>query len=313
VPYATVLRRLGRVSEAEEQLRQRGRGVPVIADRYLAEVRALRVGSRAGTIEAARLLAAGRVPEAVATLEGLLAQDADDSEIRHLLGAALLRAGRGQESVDHLVAAARLRPDAAKMQFDLGVALAAIGRPEEAANAYRAALAIDGDHHDARLQLGATLLAVGRPREAAIELDRVLAADPASSGAWLTRAAAEVRLGRTADALATLEQAIERIPDDWRLTAAWSRIAATALDPTLRDAERAVVRARANPVDHPLSIESLAMSLAASGDFEGAIRAQQRALALAEEGGSPPALLARLRRDLAGYGRGEPARDPALE
>ncbi|MCL4836481.1 MAG: tetratricopeptide repeat protein [Thermoanaerobaculia bacterium] len=310
-PYAQVLRRAGETAAAETQLALRGEGVPVIVDARLAEVAALRTSHRLDRIDGARMIQTGAVAAGVELLERALAADPDDPEIRHDLAVGLLRLGRTEEAVARFAEAAQLRPQDPGAHFALGTALARIGRAAEAEAAYLAALARDPGHLDARQNLANLRLRAGRFDEALSDFALLRAAAPARAGGWLGGAAAEAALGRERAALAMLEAGLAELPGDWRLESAWCRLASAARDPAVRDGAAATVRARAlvARARSPLLLATLAMALAESGDFAGAVAAQEEAMALQA---GEPALAARLARDLAGYRGGVPCRDPGL-
>jgi hypothetical protein len=65
------------------------------------------------------------------------------------------------------------------------------------------------------------------------------------------------------------------------------------------------------PAPDPRYLDPLAAALAETGDFDEAVRAQARAIALLEGAGASPELVGPLDARLAAYRRGEPTRDPA--
>ncbi len=313
VPYGQVLHRSGRLEEAAAQLALRGEGVPTISDPRLAAVATLHVGARTETIDGARLIQAGALAAGVAKLERALATDPSDAEAHRNLAVGLLRLGRGAEAIASMEQAARRSPSDPEVRFSLGAMLAAAGRDQEAEAAYLAALEIDPGHLDSLQNLANLRLRANRPGAALEDLRRLRAADPTRAAAWLGTAAAEVALGREAAALATLDEASSLLPQDWRIAGAWCRVASAARDPLVRDGARAVQRAKALvlTVRHPYLQATLAMALAETGDFAGAVEAQKRAITLtAPDSGAE--FRATLERNLELYRRGEPCRDPGL-
>jgi len=313
VPYGLALRRAGRAADGAAQLERRGLGVPRISDPRLAALAGLRRGTRMDLVEATQLLEAGQLEAAVEKLERVVELDPDSADAHRALGAAFLRLGRDGLALEQFELAVRLAPDGSDERFALGVALARLGRDAEAETAYVEALERDANHLDSLQNLANLRLRSGRPALAEADYRRLRAADPSRGTAWLGIAAAESALGRDLAARETLAEGARALPRDWRLRAAWCRVASAARDPRVRDGAHAVEQARllAASVRHPDVLVALAMALAETGDFPGAIDAQRRALAMAAPDSSP-AYRARLERDLAGYLRGEPSRDPAL-
>ena len=89
-------------------------------------------------------------------------------------------------------------------------------------------------------------------------------------------------------------------------------VLATASDPTLRDAERALDLSRGVVEEadrrHPGHLDTLATAHAARGDFERAAAVQREALALVEGQAIPPEMLEAFEHALRSYEQGKPAR-----
>ena len=105
-------------------------------------------------------------------------------------------------------------------------------------------------------------------------------------------------------------------PDDPYLAYELALLRAASDDPTVRDAAAALELARTafGKEPTPVHAQAVAMAHAASGDFAGAVRAQERTL---ERMPADDPLRAGAEARLALYRRGEPARapwrsDPAL-
>jgi len=83
----------------------------------------------------------GTSPDAIATLEKLLAAGKDGAMLRFGLGGAYLNAGDAPQAVEHLRRALTFDPGYSAAWKLLGKALGAAGRPDEALAAYRDGIA----------------------------------------------------------------------------------------------------------------------------------------------------------------------------
>jgi arylsulfatase A-like enzyme/Tfp pilus assembly protein PilF len=155
---------------------------------------------------------AGRMADALSTLDAALAAAPANAELRRARGSLLLRKGdlagarAALESARSLDAreprvhvelssvyrnlgalvsaeasareALRLDPGSAEAHVGLGLARAALGQEEEAARSFRAALRLAPDHPDALFYLGAVELRAGRATAAAPLLEKLVAHAP---------------------------------------------------------------------------------------------------------------------------------------
>ena len=136
----------------------------------------------------------------------------------------------------------------------------------------------------AHLYLGLALSSQKKFDEAAAELQQAITLRPDSERAYGPLAEAQLALKRPRDAVATLEQAIGRRPDDAVLLkrAAW--VMATSSDASVRNGVRAIelaARAVAQTSGRdPIALDVLAAAYAEAGQFDRALEAIRRALAL---------------------------------
>lgn len=190
--------------------------------------------------------AAGRLDEAIALYEQVLARDPRNARVNYLLGIALFQSGRAGRSIGFLKAAAAADPSALEVQRDLGlillklrdyaaaeaafaqalkiapanpqflvnrgIALRNLGRAAEAADSHRAALALQPDFAEAHHHLGNALLALGRPSEALDCFRRACAIKPGFADAWQGTGQALLDLDRTDEAIAALGEAARLNP-----------------------------------------------------------------------------------------------------
>lgn len=140
----------------------------------------------------------------------------------------------------------------------------------------------------AHTYLGLALSAQQKPEEAAVELQQAIALRADSDRAYAPLAEAQLSLKRPREAVATLEAALNRRADDVALLkrAAW--IMATSSDAGARNGARAIEladRAVAKTGGRdPIALDVLAAACAEAGQFDRALEAVRRGLALAPSG-----------------------------
>ena len=284
------------------------------------------------------LHAAGRLPEAIALYERVLAMEPRNYDANYLLGIALYQAGRAEAGTRHLKAATEIRPAAIEALRDLGIislklrdyagaeaalaramrleprnaqfavnrgiALKNLGRLEEAALCQRTALALQPDFAEAHHQLASVLLALDRPAEALESFRRATTAKPALAEAWQGAGQALLELQQPAEALSALQHAVKLNPSapDTRRALALALLRAGHDEEALRTIEEA------------LSLDpGQSGSLAAKGAILERLQDRPAALAaydaaLAKDPDDVDAMLGR-----AGLLRGEDAVDEALD
>ncbi len=153
----------------------------------------------------------------------------------------------------------------------------------QAEQAYRKGLEVQADSFEARYNLGQMLSRQNRIPEAIVEFQAVLASSP-------TVHLTHCNLGDLYEREGDLKMAVEHYrsgvkaenpPPDIADRLAW--ILSTNNDATLRDGQEALRLAqygvRATKGAHAPLVESLAAALAETGDYAGALRAQERAIA----------------------------------
>ena len=138
-----------------------------------------------GLARAAALHRDGRLAEAIAAYEALLADDPGDAGVWHNLGVARAGAGDAAGALDAFDRALALRPGYLHAHVNRGGALQTLGRHAAAALAYGAALALDPALYEIRLREGLMLLAAGDRAGAldAFRKTRAIRRDPAAMGA----------------------------------------------------------------------------------------------------------------------------------
>ena len=127
---------------------------------------------------ASKNLAAGRVPEAIAACEAMLALHPGHPGALHLLGVALTRQGRPVEALEVLQRACAAAPAHAAAHVALGNAWRKLGKRTEAAAAFESALALDPRNMPAMFNLAIGADEAGDSARAIELLGRVVRADP---------------------------------------------------------------------------------------------------------------------------------------
>jgi tetratricopeptide (TPR) repeat protein len=140
----------------------------------------------------------GRLAEAEALYNGILAEDPHDADALHLLG-LIADAGGAPARAVALIQRALEQRDSPRFRANLGMVLGHLGRHEEALASYQRALQTRPDYPEALNNLGTTLEALGRPAEAVEAYRKALALRPTQSE-WWSNLGNALRLARQPDA-----------------------------------------------------------------------------------------------------------------
>jgi arylsulfatase A-like enzyme/tetratricopeptide (TPR) repeat protein len=272
-------------------------------------------------LEARSFVSQGRMEEARARLEEVLAADPGNPLALATSGGVLRALGRLDEGLARLEAAANAAPGVYEIQRNLGAALRDAKRPRDAAAAYRAAVAIHPHSADAHFGLGEALHEQGDAAAAIVEYRRAMdlgLATPAvhaalglalaatkdlegagkelllSEGAdssvrsqgWARLGHAEATEGLLADARRSLDRALSLWPGNPEALLDRAKLRRKQEDAAGAAGDlEALVAARP---DHPSARFLLAQTRAALGDRAGAARAAEEFLA---QPGADPKLL----------------------
>jgi tetratricopeptide (TPR) repeat protein len=181
---AMAYRKLGRVSEAQEQANLHERNpyiIPPVPDPLRDELRALD-SSGAGHLErGVQLEAVGRINDAIAETEKAL--ELDPSIVKAHVNLLILygRIGNAKKAEEHYKAVAALDPaQLPDAYYNYGVLLVKEGNFEEAEKAFRKTLEIAPTNDAAHDNLGYLLERQGKLAEAASEYRKALEANPSS-------------------------------------------------------------------------------------------------------------------------------------
>lgn len=134
---------------------------------------------------ASELLQEGKLDEAAAACDAVLACIPHQPNATHLLGLARGRSGATAEAEQLLRRSLVLEPANHQFRVNFGNFLRRLGRFQEAEAEYRAVLTQHPEARKARHQLALTLDDLGRRAEAEAECRRLIEQDPRDSEAWL--------------------------------------------------------------------------------------------------------------------------------
>jgi tetratricopeptide (TPR) repeat protein len=284
-------------------------------EHYLAALDSGLPNSALGLHAGKMLLDAGRAGDAVIVLERAAANAPDSALLQAELAAAFQAAGRPERALDAYGRAIQLERDGrsrALLLFRRATLLADSGRSAPAEADLREALALAPDLAEAHLNLGTLCARRGDLATAAKHLGRAVELAPSNTQAQFSLGMALLLLDRPVDARSRLEAAVTTRPGDIAIEHLLARLLATSSVDSARDPARALEIARGLVAKQPSSahLETLAMALAAAGDFDDAVSTQERAVAAVDSAATSAADRERARRRLALYREGRAVVDP---
>jgi tetratricopeptide (TPR) repeat protein len=218
-----------------------------------------------------------------------VALDPGSLAVQHRYAVALRKAGRLDEAQQRYLDLIQREPRWAPPWLELGALFEERGDLAQALERYQEGLRLDPQHSAGHASRGRVLLQLGRLADAraAFERAKTLGADSAALDALLGTSAQ--LLGRDAEAILEFRSALARDPE---LISAANNLAwllATSRDPSLRDPREAVrlaelaVEKQTEP--NAGFLDTLAVSYAADGRFDDAVRTATSAAELAETRG----------------------------
>jgi predicted O-linked N-acetylglucosamine transferase (SPINDLY family) len=164
--------------------------------------------------EALALHKAGRLPEARAAYETILAVDPDNFTCLHYTGVIAFQEGRYADAVRDLDRAAEVNETVAEVFNLRGGALSWLQRYEEALASFDRALVLDPTHSEALNNRGGALAMLGRHTEAVVVFDTLIARAPDNPDLRCSRGRSHGALGHHAEAIADFDRAIALAPDN---------------------------------------------------------------------------------------------------
>ncbi len=202
-------------------------------------------------------------------------------------GSVLQDLGRFAEAMTHYQKALWIEPDFAGAHYNWGTALHDLGRFAEAMTHYQKALRIEPDLFEAHNNWGAALLSLASFEEAATHFQKALRIEPDSAEAHYGWGVALQGLGSFEEAVTHYQEALWIKPGytEAHNDLAWLR--ATCPDATSREGGQALAHAkRALELagdDNAAIFETLSAAYAELGDFDNAVRWQEKAVQMASD------------------------------
>lgn len=310
-PLAMAYRGLGRTDLADRHFRQREDHEILPADPLMVELQELIESPQAYEARGIRALDRKAWPEAAALFRKGLELAPTNPALRQRLGSTLYQMGDARGARAAFEEVVRVTPGHALAQYSLGVLLQADGRHADAIERFRAALQSRPGHVDSHLRLAASLRRLGRAEASLPHYEQVMSLNPDLVEARFGQAVALVQIRRYAEARDRLVDAAKAYPDQPVFAHGLARLLASADDDRVRDGSRALALVQ-ELLKHGRTLDlgaTLAMALAASGEFARAAAVQRDLITAAEKAGLTT-LRASLAANLVLYERGEPCRTP---
>jgi tetratricopeptide (TPR) repeat protein len=312
-PLGLAYQRLGRPEEAEAHLRARRGGEIRPPDAWLGALDALVDSSLAYHSRGVAASAAGDWVTAATDFRRAVELDPEEASAHMNLSVALHRLGQDGAALVAAQRALELRPRDARGLVVVGTALVSMGRTSEALRAFEDAVRADPQLPLTRLALADFHRQAGRDADASREYRQALELAPDLADARFGAALSAVRLGRVREARDLVADGMASHADEPRFSHALARILATATEPDVRDASRAIALSQAL-LDAQPSVDratTMAMAQAAAGRFQDAAEWQRRAIvALTDSDDDTRRARAAMQRNLARFERGQPVRQP---
>jgi tetratricopeptide (TPR) repeat protein len=310
---AMTYRGLGDLHQMQENMQARGDREPTIEDPLLDDIRVLKQG-KVGLLErGSAAIHEKRFADAIASYRQMISLYPSDPIAHMYLGVALAKAGKTREALEQYAQAEQLAPNNAPVQYNMGILLVDTGNEEQAIAHFREAIRLDPGLAASHFQLANLLMRSKNDEEAGREYGIAATLEPQNGFARLMQAMASVHGGAYAHARSLLEDASLALPRDPDIANALARLLAAAPDPAVRDERRALEiiesLVRSEQGDGFEEGLTLAMALAAAGQFQEAAETQRAIIHQLEE--SRKFDLARLlRRNLDLYEHQKPCRKP---
>lgn len=158
------------------------------------------------------LVVAGKVDEAIALANALLADDPNQKEARNLIGLALYKAGDAEGSVQQYQQAIEIDPDYPEAHFNLGNSYQILGRAEEAEAEFLLAVKNQKKFVLAHYNLGVIYQNSGRDDQALTSFRTCVEYDPQFYLAFIGMGDILYRTGDFENSIANLQRALELSP-----------------------------------------------------------------------------------------------------
>ena len=221
----------------------------------------------------------GRTAEALQVVDEVLADNADDTDARHLRGALLVHGGDPKaavEAIQELESLAARERDNAVLRYNLGKAYLAGGDLDKALGHFREAARVR-EYLAPRYELGRIYLAKDQPELAVQLASEILEIQPDSIAGRMLKATALLRTRNALQAKEVLRQILKRQPGNRQ--AQYLLATLNAQEKQFREAEPVLRRLHEDAPDDPRYWWSLSQMYVAQGRVEQAIETLSRQLA----------------------------------
>jgi tetratricopeptide (TPR) repeat protein len=155
---------------------------------------------------------AGKLPEAAALYQQILAADPEHADALHLMGVLANQIGKPDLAVNLIARAIAVKPGASAFHNNLGNAFKARGDLAEAEKSYRKAVALDPRNADAHQNLGLLMEEQRRFEDARLAYEQALRLAPGSTAAQVGLGNALVALDEAGRGLKYLKKAVQSAP-----------------------------------------------------------------------------------------------------
>ncbi len=312
-PLAMAYRHLGDLEKAREHLQKRGSVQPVFPDPLREEIRKLKTGKQFFWSQGTVALSEGRFGEAAEAFRKMVAADPAEPIAHMDLGTALLQLGDRSGALNEYQEALRLSSGNPRLHYNLGLVYTLQKAHPKALEHYQAAIDLDPSLKRAHFNAANLLMRQQDQRRAERHYARVIELNPSDPFARFMQAMALVRLGRYQEARAALEESRRALPEDIDLTHALARLLAAAPDNAVRNGRLALdLLQEVFKTQEEIAfehVETLAMALAETQQFESAVEVQQNMIQEVSGAGRKD-LAALLEDNLSLYQQGQACRRP---
>jgi len=252
-------------------------------------------------------LGAKRFPDAEQVFVASLRSAPEDGE--RLTGLAIAQRSQGHldAALETLQKAALLAPVYPDIQRELASIFTHTGHMEKAIEHWRRFGELAPTSAHAQTNLGSALIAVGKPGEAVGPLLQAIKLDPKNEYAYRSLWRALHDSGKRTEAIASLRAARRLFPDESVFMCALARLLSTTSGMSAEDLKEGLElaqRCAGSDMKNPLTLDTLALALAANGDFKKAVGMGEMAKNLAESS-NRPVELQRIEKHLAAFRSGK--------
>src|SRR5262245_46813663 len=245
---------------------------------------------------AAALLETGQLKEAMGPLQRAVELQPNSAAAHYSLGYALLQSQSLNQAQDQFRKALALDPEYATAEYGLGMALWAGGKHDEAIQAFRDGVRRWPANAEAFYNLGAVLERAGQLDEAGAVYTRATELNPSYADAHLALGLLDAKRGDQKRAVDRFRRVLQLQPDSVVAQTQLAWALATSPDATAGDHETALTLAEQlmtrMPEQDAGTLDVLAAAFASNGQFDRAVKAAERMVAVLGNNADPQTLAA---------------------